>query len=104
MDGHLVSALPYVDTTPYTEEVQREVMALVEAEMRTFTSGDYLSHLPLPPSLSFDENPLLKQELERVQSGEKLSFDTSYYVPKPPTECALLLFPPPSLLFSLLFF
>lgn len=86
MDGHLVSALPYVDNTPYTEEVQKEVLSLIEAEMRTFTPEDYLTYLPLPPALSFDDSPLLQQEWQRVESGEKLNFDTSNYVPKPPSE------------------
>ena len=49
-----VDALPYVDAQYNDPAMKRQVDALVEAEMRTFTPGDYLGHLPASYEPNFE--------------------------------------------------
>merc|ERR1719379_1733102 len=79
-DGYeLVDALPYIDTQLGQTEVAAQVKALIEEEMANFEPRDYLASLP-PPELRLLESPLLKQEMERVESGRPLiGIDTSRY-------------------------
>mmetsp|Transcript_13415 Transcript_13415/g.31529 ORF Transcript_13415/g.31529 Transcript_13415/m.31529 type:complete len:243 (-) Transcript_13415:62-790(-) len=80
----LVDALPYIDTQLGQSEVAQQVKALIEEEMEHFEPRDYLSSLPQPSAEIFD-NPLVAQELERLQAGLPLAgVDVSQYDVKVP--------------------
>jgi len=85
----LIDSLPYIDE--YTPEMEREVITLIEEEMKSFTPGNYLSHLA-DDNLSFS-SPLLQKEWNRMchesaQGADPQAFPpidiTRYASPRPP--------------------
>ena len=84
-----IDALPYIDQQmEHIDQMKQYVDHLISEEMKTFAPRDYISHLP-EPELKLANNPLLKAELERVQSGAPMAkMDTARYAVAPPEGAA----------------
>eukprot|EP00128_Syssomonas_multiformis_P002971 Colp12_sorted_trinity150504_noHs@21032 len=65
-----IDVLPYVDQDYAMPGVKELVDKMVEEEMKTFKPKKYLP--PAPSDLKFENAIFLKQELQRIQSKQKL--------------------------------
>jgi len=85
----LIDALPYLDNEYEDPTVQAEVNALIESEMESLPSRNYLAHLPLPTGLgSLSSSDFYKSEIGRMEAQQPMAkLDLSRYeVPEPPKE------------------
>lgn len=68
----VVDALPYVDMQYNDPAMKRQVDAMVEAEMQTFTPGDYLGHLPPPYEPNFEVRARAPSAAARLAAGDPI--------------------------------
>ena len=79
-----VDALPYGDKA-ITRDMRESIEAMIDAEMRTFSAGDYLACLPAAQMPQVSE--MLRQEMTRVEQNRPAQgIDRSRFEIVPPTD------------------
>jgi len=74
----LVTSLPYIDGE-MDSRTKREVLRLIEEEMKTMPQKDYLEDLKLR-EVNLDKLPYVKYEQERIEKGKPFeAVDTQRY-------------------------
>jgi len=80
----LVDALPYIDTQLGQTEVEAQVKAMIQEEMRHFEPRDYLASLPAPEVTAL-ESKVLSEEFARMDAGLPMTGVDSerYFIRRP---------------------